>query len=112
VKHKHLDDNFAITTQITADDVAALAAQGFRSILCNRPDGEAQGQPSFEQVASAAAAVGMTAHYLPAESGKVTDAHARALSGILKTLPTPVLAYCKTGRRSATLWALAQADDL
>ena len=40
-------------------DVAALAASGFRSIICNRPDGEEAGQPPAATLAEAAAAHGL-----------------------------------------------------
>ena len=50
--------------------------------------------------------------YLPAEPGKVTDEHAAAFAGLMAELPKPVLAFCRTGMRSATLWALAQAGSM
>jgi sulfide:quinone oxidoreductase len=83
---------------------------GFRAIICNRPDGEGADQPSYAEIEKAAKTVGIETAYLPIVSGKVTDENADAFDNVLAELPGPVLAYCRTGTRSATLWSLAQAD--
>jgi sulfide:quinone oxidoreductase len=53
---------------------------------------------------------GLEARYLPVTAGKVTDEDAEAFGAALPSLPGPVLAYCRTGTRSATLWSLAEAE--
>ena len=35
-----LSDTFSTSPQITVDDVVAIAALGFKTIINNRPDGE------------------------------------------------------------------------
>lgn len=100
----------AVGAQVFPADVALLARAGFRAVVCNRPDGETAGQPDFAQVEEAARAHGLAAHYLPAESGKVSDEQARRFAELLEELPQPVLAYCRSGMRSCTLWALARAQ--
>ncbi|SLN19749.1 Beta-lactamase hydrolase-like protein [Roseivivax jejudonensis] len=104
-----IDDRLAVSPQITAADVAALAAEGYRGIICNRPDGEGADQPSFEEIERAASENGLEARYLPVTTGMVRDADAEAFAEALRTLPGPVLAYCRSGTRSATLWALSEA---
>ncbi|MCK8787376.1 bifunctional protein tyrosine phosphatase family protein/NAD(P)/FAD-dependent oxidoreductase [Roseomonas sp. NAR14] len=106
---KSLTPTVSVAPQILPEEVAALAAAGFRAILCNRPDGEGADQPGFGEVARAASLAGLEAAYLPVASGKVTDAEAEAFARLLDRLPKPVLAYCRTGTRSATLWSLAEA---
>ena len=105
---KRITAVLSVSEQITAADVAALAEAGFNSIICNRPDGEGADQPVFAEIATAAQSHGMTAHYQPIVSGKVGDADAIAFGELLERLPKPVLAYCRTGTRSTTLWALAE----
>lgn len=107
---RSLTPELSVAPQIEVADVATLAAQGFRSIVCNRPDGEGADQPAHEEIARAAQAAGLRLHYLPVESGKVDDATARQFGALMDELPKPVFAYCRTGMRSATLWALSQAD--
>ncbi len=106
---KRLTDEISVAPQIKASELAELAAQGFRSIVCNRPDGEGADQPVFDEIERAAASAGLMARYVPVATGKVTDADAAAFSAAWAELPKPILAYCRSGTRSTTLWALAQA---
>ncbi|NGY03220.1 bifunctional protein tyrosine phosphatase family protein/NAD(P)/FAD-dependent oxidoreductase [Solimonas terrae] len=107
---RKLGDDLSVAPQIAVADIAALAAQGYRSLICNRPDGEGADQPLYEEIARAAEAAGLKPVYLPIESGKVDDAAAQRFGELLCELPKPVFAYCRTGTRSATLWALAQVQ--
>ena len=104
-----LTPGLAVCAQITPDDVAALKAQGVRSIICNRPDQEEAGQPDFADIAAAARAAGITARYIPVKSGMVTEADAAAFGAALEEMPRPVVAYCRSGSRSASLWSMQEA---
>lgn len=106
---KKLTDHVSVSEQIKEADLARLAAQGFKSIICNRPDGEGADQPLFAEIETAARAAGMAARYVPVTAGKVTDEDAVSFGAALDTLPKPILAYCRTGTRSTTLWALNEA---
>jgi sulfide:quinone oxidoreductase len=109
---KRLTDELSVSAQITPGDVAALRAAGFRSIICNRPDGEGTDQPSAEEMETAAMTCGLEFSYLPVVSGRMSDDDAEKFSELLKVLPKPILAYCRTGTRSTSLWCLASADAL
>jgi sulfide:quinone oxidoreductase len=103
-------DALSVSPQITPQDVAEIRAAGFRTIICNRPDAEGADQPNFEEIEAAAKAAGIEARYLPVTSGMVQDSDAEAFGQTLLELPGPVLAYCRTGTRSATLWSLTEAE--
>lgn len=107
-----LTAELAVTPQLAAADLQAAHDAGFRSIICNRPDGEGADQPNFDEIESAASRHGLHSRYLPAESGKVTDAQGAAFAALMAELPKPVLAYCRTGMRSTTMWALSQAGQM
>ncbi|MBC3345185.1 TIGR01244 family phosphatase [Pseudomonas sp. SWRI196] len=109
---RHLASGLAVSEQIFPHQLTELKNTGFRAIVCNRPDGESSDQPLFAEIKRAAEALGIEAHYLPAESGKVTDEQAVAFGQLFESLPKPVLAYCRSGMRSTTLWALSQASLL
>ena len=109
---KPISDSLTVSPQITVADIPELARQGYRAIICNRPDGEGADQPTFEEISSAAKSAGMEAAYVPVVAGKVLDTDADAFGDAMRELPGPVLAYCRTGTRSATLWSLAEADTL
>ena len=103
---------FGVAGQLDADDIAALAAQGWRSLVCNRPDGETADQPDGAGLVQAAAAHGLAWRHIPVISGQWREADVAAFAEALRTLPAPVLAFCRTGTRSIHLWALAMADTL
>ncbi|WP_197918247.1 bifunctional protein tyrosine phosphatase family protein/NAD(P)/FAD-dependent oxidoreductase [Thiosulfatihalobacter marinus] len=109
---KTITAQISVSPQIVADDLPAIAAAGFRSIICNRPDGEAADQPTYEEIETAASAAGLEARYLPVVAGKVRDEDAEEFGTALLELPGPVFAYCRTGTRSATLWSLSQARTM
>ena len=106
---KALTPNLSVSPQILASELQAVADAGFKALICNRPDGEGADQPSFDEIAQAAARLGLQASYLPAETGQVRDDDGKAFGALLHTLPGPVLAYCRTGMRSTTMWALSQS---
>lgn len=100
----------SVAPQISVEDVAAAHAAGFRSIMCNRPDGEDYGQPDFAAIAAAAAALGMPVRHVPIVSGMVTQDDADDFARALDELPGPVLAYCRSGTRSANMFAMISAQ--
>jgi sulfide:quinone oxidoreductase len=106
---KMISADLSVSPQIASEDVAEVHNQGFRSIICNRPDGEGADQPSFHEIEAAAKAAGVEARYIPIAGGMVTDADVADFGAALHDMPGPTLAYCRTGTRSATLWSLAQA---
>ncbi len=106
---KKITDKVSVSPQITAKDMEAIKAAGFRAIICNRPDGEGADQPSFEEIETAARNAGIEARYVPVTSGMVKDEDVSAFSAALKDLQRPVLAYCRTGTRSATLWSFHES---
>ncbi|SEM89791.1 bifunctional protein tyrosine phosphatase family protein/NAD(P)/FAD-dependent oxidoreductase [Palleronia pelagia] len=106
---KKITDTFSVSPQIAPGDMPALKAAGIRAIICNRPDGEGADQPSFEEIAAAAREAGIEARYVPVQSGMVTDADVAAFGTAMAELQRPVLAYCRSGTRSATLWSFREA---
>lgn len=103
-----LSPTVSVAPQITADQIEGLAAAGFRAVICNRPDGEGADQPNYAEIERLCTEHDIEAAYLPVVSGKVTDADALAFASLLDLLPKPILAYCRTGTRSTTLWALSE----
>lgn len=109
---KILSEKLSVSPQIQIDDLPALAEAGYRAIICNRPDGEGADQPTIDEIKAAAQPLGLVVHYQPVVSGAVGDDDVSAFTADMRALPKPVLAYCRTGTRSTTLWALSQANTL
>lgn len=108
---RRLTPGLSVAPQLVPSDVAAAAAQGFTTLVCNRPDGEQAGQPTHEAMAQAAAAAGMRFVFQPVVSGRITPDQVQAFGDALAQADGPVLAYCRSGTRCATLWALAQGGS-
>ena len=99
----HLSDNLSATGQVRPADMSAIVEAGFRSLICARPDDEEPGQPSFAEVEAAAKAAGLEARYVPVRPGMMTPTHAAAFDQAMRELPGPVLGYCRSGGRVASL---------
>jgi sulfide:quinone oxidoreductase len=109
---KRLGPFIAVAAQLQPADMGTLAAAGYRSVINNRPDGEEEGQPSSAEMRSAAEASGLEYHHLPVVSGQITDADVAGFGELLNQVRGPVLAFCRTGTRSISLWALSEAHHL
>lgn len=104
-----LTPSLSVSPQIAESDLGTLAAQGFRAVINNRPDGEAENQPASAVLAEAARRAGLAYRHVPVASGRITDDDVAVFRQALDELRGPVLAFCRTGTRSTTLWALAAA---
>lgn len=102
-----IDETLAVAPQMQPDELAALAAQGFAAVICNRPDGEEQGQPAIEDMRRAAQEAGIAFHHIPVAGGLYPPAAVAAFAAIRRGTQGRVLAYCRIGMRAATLDALA-----
>jgi len=107
---QRLTDQFAVAPQLSAQDMQAVAAAGFKSVIINRPDYEAgPDQPTASAVMAAARAAGLAVEYQPVVSGAMTHDDVLTFAALLKRLPAPVLAYCRSGTRCTKLFHAASA---
>jgi sulfide:quinone oxidoreductase len=108
---KQVNTEFWVADQITAQDIELIAARGIKTIFCNRPDGEGSDQPNVIEIEQALQPYGIRIEYLPVVSGKVTDEQAEEFKQLYQQAQKPLLAYCRSGTRSITLWALSQVAN-
>jgi uncharacterized protein (TIGR01244 family) len=102
-----LDDRVFVAGQIRPEDMAGIAALGVTTIVNNRPDGEEPGQPSGDEIADAAEAAGLVYREVPV-SGGIEPAQIETMAEVMADADGKLLLYCRSGTRSAYLWALAQ----
>lgn len=112
MKLANLAKGVLVADQILPEDLNDLAAQGIKTIFCHRPDGEGADQPNFAEIAQVAKKLKIKTHYLPVVSGKISDADVSAFAELFKEAKQPLLGYCRSGMRAATLWALSQGANL
>lgn len=100
-----LDTKIAVTGQISVEDIPEIAAAGYKSIICNRPDGEGgASQPASKELENAAKAAGLKFAYMPVEKGPVSDDQCSEFHVLMQQLPGPVLAFCGSGKRAKALY--------
>lgn len=108
---RKVTDGFAVAPQIEVEDVQAIADAGYKTIIANRPDGEGGiSQPRMGAIRTKAEDLGLAFVAIPF-SGAPTPETLERVGSALAEAPSPVLAYCRTGTRSITAWALTHAGQ-
>ncbi|QWD78688.1 TIGR01244 family sulfur transferase [Polynucleobacter sp. MWH-Svant-W18] len=102
------NDQFGTLGQIDPSHLAEIVQQGYKSVINNRPDGEGgPDQPKNADIQAEAEKLGLHYAYLPVVSGAFTPDQVVEMARLLKTMPSPVLAFCRSGARSTNLYHLA-----
>ena len=104
---RFVTETFAVSPQISADDVGEAGRQGFTLIINNRPDGEAPGQPTAAAIEAAARAAGLDYLWIPVRGAPTPE---QAVAVQRAAADGKVLAFCRSGTRSITAWAMGQAQ--
>ena len=103
-----VSDRLTVSPQPGAEDFPAFAERGVHLIINNRPDGEEPGQLSAGEGAEQAAKAGMGYRHVPVHLPELGIAEIAAFSEALESTNGSVHAHCRSGVRSATLWALSE----
>jgi uncharacterized protein (TIGR01244 family) len=104
-----VDENLSISGQLRPEDMQRVARAGFRSVINNRPDFEGgPTQPLAADLEQAARAAGLEYRHLPVPPAGHTAGQAREMTHLVDQLPHPVLAFCRSGRRSAALYVMGR----
>ncbi len=106
-----LASGLAATGKLDRGDIEALAQQGVKTIVNNRPDGEDAGQLPAAEARRIAAAHGIAYHHIPVTMASLSRADVDAFALVLASVPRPIVAHCRSGTRSALLWALGRLRE-
>jgi uncharacterized protein (TIGR01244 family) len=109
---RQITPRYAVSPQIDPEDIAAIKAAGFTTIICNRPDAEIGPSHHASVMAQAAAAEGLAFHDLPLTHQTMTPDRIGQQRALIDGATGPVLAYCASGTRSSVAWSLGQAGHL
>ena len=108
---RYITPDFAVSSQLSTADAALIAEAGFRKVINNRPDDEAEDQPDSLHIMTAVSKVGIGYLHVPISGGNYSDADVEEFNRALQDVSGPVLAFCRTGTRSTKLWALSQTGE-
>ena len=112
MKFAKINNELTVSDQITIEDLKEIHAQGYKTIFCNRPDQESEGQLAFSLIEKEAQNLGIKAIHQPVVGGQISDVDIIQFDAYFKIAQKPVFAYCRTGTRCSTLWALSHASTL
>ena len=108
---RQLDDKVMVSGQVAPHEVAALAEQGVTVLVNNRPDGEEPDQPLASEIEDAAAAAGIGYRYVPIIRG-IGPADVEEMQVAMREAEGgKLLAFCRSGTRSALAIALAKREE-
>jgi len=108
---RQLDDKVMVSGQVAPHEVAGLAEQGVTMLVNNRPDGEEPDQPRAADIEAAAEQAGIAYRYVPILRG-IGPAEVEAMQEALAEAGEgKMLAFCRSGTRSAFAWAVAQSEN-
>jgi uncharacterized protein (TIGR01244 family) len=108
MKRTIIDPTFSVAGQPSLDEIAALGREGVALLINNRPDGEEPGQPGSAAERAAAEGAGLAYLDLPVTGPAITRAAVEAFHAAVEAAPGPVVAHCRSGTRSLTLWVLGE----
>ena len=106
---RQLSPTYAVSPQIDAEDIAAIADAGFKTIICNRPDEEILPSHYATVIEAAATDAGLTFVIIPVTHYGLNTDMIAAQKAAIDASEGPTLAYCASGTRSSIVWALGQA---
>lgn len=106
-----ITDTYAVSPQISVEDVPAIAAAGVALVICNRPDIEVPPSHHADVIGAAVQAAGMAFEVLELTHQSMTPDNITRQMDMVRAAEGPVLAYCASGTRCSVVWALSQAAD-
>lgn len=109
---RYITPDYAVSPQIIAEDVPAIAEAGFKLVICNRPDAEVTPDLAAESIRAAVEAAGLAFEALPLTQDTMTLDNAARHRALLEGAQGPVLAYCRSGTRCSIVWALGHAATM
>lgn len=103
-----ITSTFAVASQPSEAEIIDLGGRDFSLLINNRPDGEEPGQPGSKAEADAAKQVGLSYLHLPVTGGSLTRGDVERFRRAVDSAAGPVVAHCRSGTRSLTLWAIGE----
>ena len=105
---RQIDDEYSVTGQITIEDLDQIKAEGFKSVVCHRPDEEEPGQPHYAEIAARAGELGLEIRHIPVGRMGVEAEGVASMVDALDELPRPMLGFCRSGARSTAIYEKSQ----
>jgi len=106
-----LTETLSVAAQVTPQDIPNIAAQGFSTVVCNRPDGEVPDQASMDAIEAACNDANLLFVRYPVDALNFPGPDLEGLGELFDDAGQRVLAYCRTGTRCANLWVATRSEE-
>jgi uncharacterized protein (TIGR01244 family) len=100
---EQLTNQISVSGQITVEDVQSFVDQRVELLVCNRPDGEDEGQTEYKLIEAEANRLGLPIKLLAFSSYQITPENRDAFINMIQTRQR-IHCYCRSGARSKRLW--------
>ena len=107
---RKLTDSISVSPQVAIEDIKDIAEAGFKTVICNRPNGESEDQPDLDLIEAECHKHGLIYVSQPVISGNISDQDVDAFDQFLASAQTPIFAFCRTGTRCTMLWGMAEGS--
>lgn len=104
-----INEMLSVAGQISLDEIAAFAKQGYVTIINNRPDNEESGQLDHLTAETEAKKQGLDYRYQPIVSSAISRRDVIEFQNLLVREGKPILAHCRSGTRCYLMYALTRA---
>lgn len=104
-----LTPRYAVSPQLSPEDLPAVAEAGIVRVICNRPDAEVPPSHQAAAIRAAAEAAGLQFECLELTHQTMTPQNVARQRQMAQDADGPVLAYCASGTRCSVIWALGEA---
>ena len=106
-----ISEKLAVAEQPSPGAFRQFKEDGFTAVINNHPDGEQPHPPGSAAEKCAAEDAGLGYSFIPVTSPQITESDVRAFQKAVADEPGPVLAHCRSGTRSLTLYAIGEVLD-
>jgi len=106
-----LTETLSVAAQVTPQDIPNIAAQGFSTVVCNRPDAEVPDQTSMDAIEAACNDANVLFVRYPVDALNFPGPDLEGLGELFDDAGQRVLAYCRTGTRCANLWVATRSEE-
>ena len=108
MQYEEVTSQVSVSGQISVDDVQKFKDMGVQLLVCNRPDGEDEGQIPHDDVELEAIRIGLPFKLLAFSSYQITPEDRDEFVKLIETRKR-IHCYCRSGARSKRLWREANS---
>ncbi len=108
MQYEEVTSQVSVSGQISVEDVQKFKDMGVQLLVCNRPDGEDEGQTPYGEVELEAIRVGLPFKLLAFSSYQIEPENRDEFVKLIETRKR-IHCYCRSGSRSKRLWREANS---